>query len=150
MRAFDYSPLSRATVGFDRVFNLIDALSGEAAPGNGYPPYNIEKTGEHSYRIVMAVAGFAEADLSIIQQENALSVSGKIQAGDEGRQFLHRGIAARAFERRFELADFVRVTGAKLANGLLQIDLAREVPEAKKPRQIAIDGPSRPALDLAA
>ena len=149
MRSFDYSPLFRATVGFDRVFDLLDTVADNA--GNGYPPYNIEKVGENAYRITMAVAGFGESDLSIVQQENSLSVSGKIQATDkEQPQYLHRGIGARAFERKFELADFVKVSGAKLTNGLLHIDLQREVPESRKPRTIAINGETRPALQAAA
>src|SRR5215831_417884 len=115
MRGFDYSPFYRATVGFDRVFDLLDSVAGQAS-GNGYPPYNIEKTGENDYRIVMAVAGF----------------------GENEKQFLYRGIAGRNFERRFQLADHVKVTGAKLANGLLTIELQREIPEEKKPRAIEI------------
>jgi molecular chaperone IbpA len=151
MRSFDFSPLFRATVGFDRVFDLLDTVGNDGPAANGYPPYNIEKLGENSYRITMAVAGFGEGDLSIVQQENGLTVAGKLQDRGEGApQYLHRGIAARAFERKFELADFVKVSGARLSNGLLHIELEREVPEARKPRTIAITGESRPALQAAA
>ncbi len=139
MRHFDLSPLYRSTVGFDRLFNLLDqASSNETAPS--YPPYNIERTAENAYRITIAVAGFGEGDLSIESKENALTVKGEKQPaeGAEKREVLHQGIAARAFERRFQLADYVQVTGASLENGLLHIDLVREIPEAKKPRQIPI------------
>ncbi|AMJ61698.1 Hsp20 family protein [Bosea sp. PAMC 26642] len=139
MRHFDLSPLYRSTVGFDRLFSLLDqASASEAAPT--YPPYNIERTDENAYRITIAVAGFGETDLSIESKENTLTVRGEKQANDNGqtREVLHQGIAARAFERRFQLADYVQVTGASLENGLLHIDLVREIPEAKKPRQIAI------------
>jgi molecular chaperone IbpA len=138
MRGFDYSPFYRATVGFDRVFDLLDSVAGQAS-SNGYPPYNIEKTGENDYRIVMAVAGFAESELNVTQKENELLVAGQTAAnGENDKQFLYRGIAGRNFERRFQLADHVKVTGAKLANGLLTIDLQREIPEEKKPRAIEI------------
>jgi molecular chaperone IbpA len=141
MRHFDLSPLYRSTVGFDRLFSLLDqAGSNEATPT--YPPYNIERTAENAYRITIAVAGFGENDLAIESKENALTVRGDKQNADgaEKREVLHQGIAARAFERRFQLADYVQVTGASLENGLLHIDLVREIPEAKKPRQIAIGG----------
>jgi molecular chaperone IbpA len=141
MRQFDLSPLYRSTIGFDRLFSMIDQASGlEAMPS--YPPYDIERTGEDAYRISIAVAGFSEKELSIETKENTLTVRGSRQASPEGEktktEVLHRGIAARAFERRFQLADYVLVTGAALANGLLHVDLLREVPEARKPRQIAI------------
>ena len=139
MRHFDLSPLYRSTVGFDRLFSLLDQAAGvENAPS--YPPYNIERTAENAYRITIAVAGFSDADLSIESKENALTVRGEKQASDEDgqREVLHQGIAARAFERRFQLADYVQVTGASLENGLLHIDLVREIPEAKKPRLIPI------------
>jgi molecular chaperone IbpA len=147
MRGFDYSPFYRATVGFDRVFDLLDNVAGQAA-GNGYPPYNIEKAGDNAYRIVMAVAGFAEAELSLTQKENELLVTGQSAPNtDEGKQYLYRGIAGRNFERRFQLADHVKVSGAKLANGLLTIELERVIPEEKKARAIQIDGqPAKPAL----
>ena len=140
MRQFDLTPLYRSTVGFDRLFSALDQFaSAETAPS--YPPYNIERTGENAYRITVAVAGFTEEDLSIEVRENALTLRGerKAEAAAEKRaEFLHQGIAARAFERRFQLADHVQVTGAVLENGLLHVDLVREVPEAKKPRRIEI------------
>jgi molecular chaperone IbpA len=147
MRHFDLSPLYRSTVGFDRLFSLLDqASSNDAAPS--YPPYNIERTAENAYRITIAVAGFGEADLSIESKENALTVKGE-KAGQENekREVLHQGIAARAFERRFQLADYVQVTGASLENGLLHIDLVREIPEAKKPRQIPIGAGSAKVIE---
>jgi molecular chaperone IbpA len=148
MRHFDLSPLYRSTVGFDRLFSLLDqATATDAAPS--YPPYNIERTTENAYRITIAVAGFGEADLAIESKENTLSVKGEKQSSDqaEKREVLHQGIAARAFERRFQLADYVQVTGASLENGLLHIDLVREIPEAKKPRQIAIGGSKAKVLE---
>ena len=149
MRTFDYAPFYRATVGFDRVFDLLDSAASHSG-ANGYPPYNIEKAGENAYRIVMAVAGFAESELSLTQKENELLVTGQSASsaapnGEDGKQFLYRGIAGRNFERRFQLADHVKVTGAKLANGLLTIELQREIPEEKKPRVIAVEG-AKPAL----
>ena len=132
---FDLSPLHRSTVGFDRLFSLLDSASDNQ--GQSYPPYNIERLGETDYRITMAVAGFAEADLSIEVKESALTVTGK-RTEDEKKAYLHQGIAARAFERRFQLADHVEVTGAKLENGLLHIELKRVIPDAKKPRRIEI------------
>jgi molecular chaperone IbpA len=153
MRAFDFAPLFRSTVGFDRVFQLLDNVSNEGAVnGNGYPPYNIEKSGDNGYRITVAVAGFTDKDIEIVQQENSLRVAGKIADRDAaGASYLHRGIATRAFERRFELADHVRVSSASLENGLLHIDLVREVPEEKKPRVIPVAGAaaSRPVLQAA-
>ena len=144
MRGFDYSPFYRATVGFDRVFDLLDNVAGQTA--NGYPPYNIEKAGENAYKIVMAVAGFSEAELNLTQKENELLVTGQSAPNaDEGKEFLYRGIAGRNFERRFQLADHVKVTNAKLANGLLTIELERVIPEEKKARAIQIEG-QKPAL----
>jgi molecular chaperone IbpA len=143
MRTFDYSPFYRATVGFDRVFDLLDSVANQTA--GGYPPYNIEKAGEDAYRIVMAVAGFAEADLNVTQKENELLVTGQSAPnGHDETQYLYRGIAGRNFERRFQLADHVKVVGAKLANGLLTIELQREVPEEKKPRAIRIQPEASP------
>ena len=137
MRHFDLSPLYRSTVGFDRLFSLLDNVGTEA--NAGYPPYNIELTGENAYRITMAVAGFSEEDLSIESKESILVVKGeKADEAEEESRILHRGIAARAFERRFQLADHVEVRGASLKNGLLHIDLVREIPEAMKPRKIEI------------
>ena len=137
---FDFAPLYRSTVGFDRLANMLDQAAGVEA-NTGYPPYNIERTSDDEYRITMAIAGFAEDDLTIEVKQNALTVSGekKTETRPEG-QFLHQGIAARSFERRFQLADHVEVTGAELENGLLHIVLKRELPEAMKPRTIAISG----------
>lgn len=139
MRTFDLSPLYRSTVGFDRMAGLMDQLLAADTAQPSYPPYNIEKTGEDAYRISIAVAGFGEADLTIEVKEGQLTVTAK-KAPTEGDKpvYLHRGIAERGFERRFQLADHVRVAGADLANGLLHIDLVREIPEALKPRTIAI------------
>jgi molecular chaperone IbpA len=135
MRTFDLSPLYRSTVGFDRLFSMLDGF--EAAPG--YPPYNIERTGENAYRITVAVAGFGENELSIESKENALTIKGAKQAQTAPNgEVLYQGIAARAFERVFQLADYVTVKNAALENGLLHVDLVREIPEAKKPRQIPI------------
>jgi molecular chaperone IbpA len=140
MRTFDLAPLYRSTVGFDRLFSLVDQLAGhDSTPG--YPPYNIERTGDNAYRITVAVAGLAENELSIEVKENALTIRGDKHAKAEEQQkgrAIYQGIAARAFERVFQLADFVQVKGASLENGLLHVDLVREIPEAKKPRQIAI------------
>ena len=144
MRTFDYSPFYRATVGFDRVFDLLDSVATQSGT-NGYPPYNIEKAGDNAYRIVMAVAGFAEAELNVTQKENELLVTGQAQNAQDDKQYLYRGIAGRNFERRFQLADHVKVTGAKLANGLLTIELQREIPEEKKPRAIPVEA-EKPAL----
>src|SRR5258708_17223817 len=147
MAQFDFSPLFRSTIGFDRLSRLMEsALSYE---DGGYPPYNIEKTGTDSYRITMAVGGFAADDVTITVQENALVVTGKQKANGDAQRYLHRGIAGRSFERRFQLADFIKVTGAALENGLLHVELAREVPEAMKPRTIKVESraPGAPALD---
>lgn len=139
MRTFDLSPLYRSTVGFDRLFQLLDQSSGYDAPQASYPPYNIEKTGDDAYRVSLAVAGFAESDLSIETRDNSLTIRGDRTGSHPDREaVLYQGIAARAFERRFHLADYVVVTGASLENGLLHVELVRQVPEAKKPRQIAI------------
>lgn len=136
MMTFDFSPLYRSTVGFDRLENLFDtALTTEST---GFPPYNIEATGENGYQITMALAGFGEDDISVVQQGNELVVSGEAKKESEPRQYLYRGIAGRSFERRFQLADHVKVTDARMDKGLLQIDLVREVPEALRPRKIEI------------
>lgn len=140
MRGFDYSPLYRASVGFDRLMKQLDAASRVDDSALSYPPYNIEKTGDDAYRITMAVAGFGEDDLTVTVQENALSVVGKKEDAEQnGSSYLHRGIASRAFERRFDLADHIKVVAARLDNGLLSIDLVREVPEAMKPRTIKVE-----------
>ncbi len=138
MRQFDLAPLYRNTVGFDRLFSMLDQLVGvDGDPP--YPPYNIERTGENAYRISVAVAGFTDQDLSLETKEGTLTIRGeKKEAGERKAEVLYQGIAARSFERRFQLADGVQVTGAALENGLLHVDLVREIPEAKKPRTIAI------------
>ncbi len=137
MRTLDFSPLYRSVVGFDRLADLLDAATAETA--SGYPPYNIERTDENSYRIEIAVAGFKAKDLNIEVKENLLTVQGRKADNDETRRYLHRGLAERAFERRFQLADYVVVTDAQLADGLLSLSLKRELPEALKPRRIAIN-----------
>jgi molecular chaperone IbpA len=137
---FDLTPFQRSTIGFDRFFSLLDQAGGpESAPA--YPPYNIERTGENAYRISVAVAGFSQPELNIELKENTLTIRGEKQSKSEEKagETLYQGIAARAFERIFQLADFVQVKGAALENGLLHVDLVREIPEAKKPRQIAIN-----------
>ena len=140
MRTFDLAPLYRSTVGFDRLFSMLDQGVEGAAPG--YPPYNIERTGENAYRVSVAVAGFNEPELSIVAKENTLTIRGEKNAKEEEKrgEVLYQGIAARTFERVFQLADFVQVKGANLENGLLHVDLVREIPEAKKPRSIPING----------
>lgn len=145
MNAIDFSPLFRSAIGFDRLARLMDSARA-VSDGQGYPPYNIEVAGEDRYVLTMAVAGFGEDDLEITAQDNNLTVAGRApQAQEEGRKFLHRGIAGRAFERRFVLADHIVVEGAKLENGLLHVALKRQVPEALKPRRIAVQA-SRPQL----
>jgi molecular chaperone IbpA len=138
MRTYDLTPFYRSTVGFDRLFSLLDQKTADASPG--YPPYNIERTGENAYRITVAVSGFSQNELSIVAKENTLTIKGDKVANENGNkaEVLYRGIAARAFERVFQLADFVVVKNATLENGLLHVDLAREIPEAKKPRSIPI------------
>ncbi|MCV6623060.1 MAG: Hsp20 family protein [Cellvibrionaceae bacterium] len=138
MRNFDLTPLYRSSIGFDRMANILDSLSATEQNQPSYPPYNIELTGEDKYRITMAVAGFSEAELGIEVEENKLSISGKKEPSTEDKTYLHQGIAARNFDRRFQLADHVRVEHAHMENGLLHIDLRREIPEAMKPRSIAI------------
>jgi molecular chaperone IbpA len=139
MQTFDFSPLYRSTVGFDRLFNRLDSLSAQET--KTYPPYNIERTGDDAYRISIAVAGFSNGDIAVETKENSLVVKGaKVADGaDTKREFLHRGIAERSFELRFQLADYVEVHGASLENGLLHLELKRELPESKKPRTIAIN-----------
>ena len=141
MLNYDLSPFYRSTVGFDRLFAMLDQAVGSEQNAPTYPPYNIERTGENAYRITLAVAGFGENELSVETRENTLTVRGSKDGGakDEKREVLYQGIAARAFERRFQLADYVVATGATSENGLLHIDLVREVPEAQKPRSIAIN-----------
>ena len=148
MRGYDLSPFRRSTVGFDRLFDFLESAS--RAEQDNYPPYDIEKLGDDTYRITVAVAGFKRDEIDIVAHQNMLTIKGR-RADERGRDgsFLHVGIANRAFERRFELADFVQVTGANLADGLLTIELAREIPEAMKPRSIAIGGAAPAALDAA-
>lgn len=143
MQTFDLTPLYRSTIGFDRVFSLLDSFGGvDAAPN--YPPYNIERTGENAYRISVAVAGFNEKELNIEVKEDTLTIRGEKETAEkkENSEMLYQGIAARTFERTFQLADHVEIRGATLENGLLHVDLAREIPESKKPRKIAIGGKS--------
>ena len=139
MRTYDLTPFYRSTVGFDRLFSLLDQVNSDG--GSGYPPYNIERTGENAYRISVAVSGFSQGELSIVAKENTLTIKGEKVANENNKdqsEVLYRGIAARAFERVFQLADFVVVKSASLEHGLLHVDLVREIPEAKKPRSIPI------------
>ena len=146
MRTFDFAPLHRATIGFDQIADLMDRVMSTDAPQPSYPPYNIEKTAEDAYRISISVAGFSDEDLCVEVKEHALIVSAKKADDGDARSYLHRGIATRAFERRFTLADHVRVTGASHENGMLHIDLQREVPEALKPRRIEITSQAKPEM----
>ena len=149
MHAFDFSPFYRSFIGFDHLANLMDAAArNEKQPA--YPPYNIEVTGEDQYRITMAVAGFVDAELQIQSERQTLTVKGKKAEDGKEPNYLHQGIAGRNFERVFQLADHVKVTGATLENGLLNIDLVREIPEAMKPRQIAINGEAPQLLETSA
>jgi molecular chaperone IbpA len=152
MRTFDLTPLYRSTIGIDRLANLLDAAMSHDVSAPAYPPYNIEKTGEDAYRITLAVAGFAEGDLTIESRDGQLIVAGRKRNGaEEGRSYLHRGIAERAFERRFQLADHVRPVSAAVENGLLHVELVREIPEALKPRRIEIGVGAQPrAIDAQA
>ncbi len=138
MRTFDLSPLFRSTVGFDHLSRAFDAALQMSEDALSYPPYNIEKTGDDAYRVVMAVAGFTADDIEIVSNETVLTVKGKAKSDDSRVTYLHHGIAARAFERRFQLADHIQVTGARLEHGLLAIELVRQLPEALKPRRITI------------
>lgn len=150
MTSFDLTPLFRSTVGFDPLMRLVDSLCQCEDNSGSFPPYNIEKTCPQTYAITMAVAGFSEEDLEILLQNNQLVIKGKARQEDKKTQYLHRGIAGRSFERRFQLADFMKIGEAKLSNGLLQIQLERELPESMKPRTIPIqkgDGDSRPLIE---
>lgn len=138
MRNFDFSPLYRSTVGFDQFADMLDRVFAGEVTQPAYPPFNIEKTAEDAYRISIAAAGFAEADLTVEVREGHLIVAARKSVEDDKRTFLHRGIAERAFEKRFQLADHVKVVGASMENGMLHIDLAREIPEALRPRRIEI------------
>ena len=147
MDGFDFSPLFRSTIGFDRMLRLVDTATRVDSASLGYPPYNIEKTGDDAYRLTMAVAGFSPSELDVTVHENTLLVTGKAQTEEEnknGNGYLHRGIARRAFERRFSLADHMTVTGANIDNGMLHVELVHEVPEAAKPRKIAIGTSAEP------
>jgi molecular chaperone IbpA len=150
MRPIDLSPLYRSTVGFDRLVQLVDQMAGIDTETNSYPPYNIERLGESRYRITMAVAGFARDEIKIEVKESSLAVRGEKKPEEKGREFLHRGIAARSFERRFQLADYVEVTGADLQDGLLHVDLQRNLPERMKPRTIAIGAAGEVTRQIAA
>ena len=144
MHTFDFAPLYRSTVGFDRMFSMLDQIGGVEGSAPSYPPYNIERTGENAYRISVAVAGFTDADLSIEAKENRLAIHGEKRTDEEKTgDVLYQGIAARTFERSFQLADYVEVKGASLENGLLHVDLVREIPEAMKPRAIPIASSSK-------
>ena len=140
MNAYDFSPLFRSTIGFDRISRLMDGALQGNGNADGYPPYNIEKTADDAYRITLAVAGFGEEELDITVTDNELVITGRTGDGGGERRYLHRGIAGRAFTRRFQLADHIRVTAANLENGLLHVELERQVPEALKPRTIPIGG----------
>jgi molecular chaperone IbpA len=146
MRTFDLSPLFRSTVGFDNLSRMLDAATRLDEQALAYPPYNIEKLDDDHYRISMAVAGFAESDLDVTVQNHTLVITGKTRTEESKVEYLHRGIAGRAFERRFELADTIKVDGAALVNGLLHVNLKREIPESAKPRSIAIESIERPRL----
>ncbi|MCF6445459.1 Hsp20 family protein [Nereida sp. MMG025] len=148
MRSFDMTPLYRATVGFDQIADLMDRVLTNDTSTQSYPPYNIEKTSDDAYRISIAVAGFSDNDLSVEVKENTLHITARKAEEDGDRTYLHRGIATRAFDRRFHLADHVRVTGATHENGMLHIDLMREVPEALKPRRIAIESAKSVETDV--
>ena len=143
MRTFDFAPLYRSTVGFDRMLSMLDQPGGVEGSVPSYPPYNIERTGENAYRISVAVAGFSQADLTIEAKENRLTIRGARQPKETTADVLYLGIAARAFERSFQLADHIAVEGASLDNGLLHVELVREIPEAMKPRTIPITSPSK-------
>jgi molecular chaperone IbpA len=138
MDRFDFSPLFRSTIGFDRLTRLVDAASRVDNAALAYPPYNIEKTGEDAYRVTMAVAGFSPDEIDVTVHQNTLLVTGKSKKEEDESRFLHRGIARRAFERRFSLADHIKVVGASLDNGMLHVDLVHQVPEEAKPRKIEI------------
>ena len=147
MQTIDFSPLFRHSIGFERMQRLLDASSRMESSAPSYPPYNIEQMGEDAYRISLAVAGFSEQDLDVTVEENTLVVTGRLAEDAEDKEFLHRGIAGRAFERRFELADHIKVVGGSLVNGLLNIDLDREIPEEKKPRKIVIETKEAKRID---
>ena len=140
MRTYDFSPLFRSTIGFDRLTNIMDSAMRQSDATEAYPPYNIQKTGENSYCITLAVAGFSEEELEIVSHEGKLVIEGRVKPNEENKEniFLHRGIAGRAFKRSFQLADHIKIMGANLSNGLLNVELVREIPEELKPRKIEI------------
>ena len=140
MRTYDFSPLFRSTIGFDRLTNIMDTAMRQSDATESYPPYNIQKTGENSYCITLAVAGFSEEELEIVSHEGKLVIEGRVKPNEENKEniFLHRGIAGRAFKRSFQLADHIKIMGANLSNGLLNVELVREIPEELKPRKIEI------------
>ena len=152
MRTYDFSPLFRSSVGFDRLTNVMDAAMRQAEGSESYPPYNIEKTGDDSYRITVAVAGFSEDDIEIVSHDDTLVIEGKVKTDETGEEtaYLHRGIAGRAFKRTFQLADHIRVSGANMVNGLLNVELVREVPEELKPRKIEIKSGGKRLIGKAA
>jgi molecular chaperone IbpA len=144
MTDFDFSPLFRSTIGFDRMMRLADAATRVDASNTSYPPHNIETTGENAYRLTMAVAGFSPDEVDVVVKENDLTVTGNAKQDDDQKKFLHRGIARRAFERHFQLADHIKIVGASLTNGMLHVDLVRDVPEAAKPRKVSINAGAAP------
>ena len=150
MQQIDFAPLYRSTVGFDRLFDLLDSVSGFDAGPTAYPPYDIERLGENEYRITMAVAGFSDNEVKVDLKEQMLNIRGEKKTEDKERQFLHRGIATRSFDRRFRLADHVEVKGADLKDGLLHVDLVRNVPERLKPRSVAIGNSAAKQVEAAA
>ena len=152
MRTYDFSPLFRSTIGFDRLTNIMDTAMRQSDATEAYPPYNIQKTGENSYCITLAVAGFSEEELEIVSHDGNLIIEGRVKPNEEnkGNMFLHRGIAGRAFKRSFQLADHIKITGASLSNGLLNVELIREIQEELKPRKIEIGSSSRTQIIKAA
>ena len=152
MRTYDFSPLFRSTIGFDRLTNIMDAAMRQNDVTESYPPYNIQKTGENAYCITLAVAGFSEEELEIISQDSNLVIEGRVKPNEENSEniFLHRGIAGRAFKRSFQLADHIKITGANLSNGLLNVELVREIPEELKPRKIEISSSTKTRIIEAA
>ncbi len=151
MTSFDFAPLYRSGIGFDRLASMLDSINTSDRTATGYPPYNIELVDNDNYRITMAVAGFSDNDINVEVENNTLTVASACDEGKQqsGRNYLHRGIAERNFRRQFKLADHIKVTGAQMENGLLHIDLVREIPEAMKPRQIEINGKSKRLLKSA-
>jgi len=152
MRTYDFSPLFRSAIGFDRLTNIMDAAMRQNDVTESYPPYNIQKTGENAYCITLAVAGFSEEELEIISHDGNLVIEGRVKPNEENSEniFLHRGIAGRAFKRSFQLADHIKITGANLSNGLLNVELVREIPEELKPRKIEISSSTKTRIIEAA